>query len=122
MSSERVTDAVPSHPHPIRSYRSKPIMPVSMRAPDGRGFVRERVRTLSGEDIRGDARARSRHRVLYESPTAIPMMEPMPVLQDAQLYCCTQQQRVWRTSSNHLRTATHDVNVAPDTVAVLELR
>ena len=36
-------------------------MPVSMRAPDGRGFVRERVRRASGEDIRGDARARSPH-------------------------------------------------------------
>ena len=51
--AEWVTDAVPSHPHPIRSCRSKPIMPVSMRAPDGRGFVRERVRRVSGEDILG---------------------------------------------------------------------
>ena len=117
--AEWVTDAVPSHPHPIRSCRSKPIMPVSMRAPDGRVFVGERVRRVSGEDIRGDARARWPHRVLYESPTAIPTMEPMPVLRDALLYCCTQQQRRWRTSSNHLRTAEHDVNVAPDTVAVL---
>ena len=55
-------------------------MPVSMRAPESRGFVRERVRRVSGEDIRGDAGARWPHRVLYESPTAIPMMEPMPVL------------------------------------------
>ena len=84
--------------------------------------MRERVRRVSGEDIRGDAEALWPHRVLYESPTAIPMMEPMPVLRDALLYCCTQQQRVWRTSSNHLRTVQHDVNVAPDTVAVLEER
>ena len=114
--------AVPSHPNPIRSCRSKPIMPVSMRAPDGRGFMRERVRRVSGEDIRGDARARWPHKALYESPTAIPMMEPTPVLRDVLLYSCTQQRRVWRTSSNHLRTAEHDVNVAPDTVAVLEER
>ena len=54
--AEWVTDAVPSHPHPIRSCRSKPIMPVSMREPQtkvhGAGFVRERVRRVSGEDIR----------------------------------------------------------------------
>ena len=116
---EWVTHAVPSHPHPIRSCRSKPIMPVSMRAPDGRGFVGERVRRVSGEDIRGEMGPRWPHRVLYESPTDIPMMGPMPVLRDALLYCCTQQQRVWSTPSNHVRTAEHDVNVAPDTVAVL---
>ena len=82
--------------------------------------MKERVRRVSGEDIRVEMGARWPHRVLYESPTAIPMMEPTPVLRDALLYCCTQQRRVWRTSSNHLRTAEHDVNVAPDTVAVLD--
>ena len=81
------------------------------------------MRRVSGEDIRVEMGARWPHRVLYESPKAIPMMEPMPVLRDALLYCCTQHQpQVWRTSSNHLRTAEHDVNVAPDTVAVLEER
>ena len=62
--------AVPSHPNPIRSCRSKPIMPVSMRAPDGRGFMRERVRRVSGEDIRGDARARSPHGLCGHACTA----------------------------------------------------
>ena len=70
MVSEWVTDAVPSHPHPIRSCRSKPIMPVSMRAPDGRVFVGERVRRVSGEDIRGDARARSPHGLCGHACTA----------------------------------------------------
>ena len=68
--AEWVTHAVPSHPHPIRSCRSKPIMPVSMRAPDGRGFVGERVRRVSGEDIRGDARARSPHGLCGRACTA----------------------------------------------------
>ena len=45
-------------------------MPVSMRAPDGRGFMRERVRRVSGEDIRGDARARSPHGLCGRACTA----------------------------------------------------
>ena len=68
--AEWVTDAVPSHPHPIRSCRSKPIMPVSMRAPDGRVFVGKRVRRVIGEDIRGDARARSPHGLCGRACTA----------------------------------------------------
>ena len=110
--------SIPSTPDPFVPFEAHHASEHE-RAPDGRGFIRERVRRVSEQDIRGEMGSRWPHRVLYESPTDTPMMEPMPVLRDALLYCCTQQQRVWRTPSHHVRTAEHDVNVAPDTVAVL---
>ena len=77
-------------------------MPVSMRAPDGRGFVRERERRVSGEDIRGDARARSPHGLCGHACTAAGSHEADTCMRGACDACCG---RVgWYAETHILRT------------------
>ena len=73
-----------------------------MRAPDSRGFMRERVRRVSGEDIRGDARARSPHGLCGRAWTAGGSHEADTCMRGA---CESCSGRVgWYAETHRLRT------------------